>query len=93
MPRIMTYEATSGAFAQTTGQVFLVLIKMVIQFSGGPATVRVVNNTEDIVSNGQTFTAYPYEILLPEESEGKVTGARLRLDNVYSSLLFSRQLA
>lgn len=43
--------------------------------------VRVTNNGEAIVSNGDTFTAWPFVIELPGDTEGAPV-ARLRIANV-----------
>ena len=44
--------------------------------------LRVVNNTEDIVSQGNTFTACPFEISLPDDTDDGPPGARVTIDNV-----------
>ena len=44
--------------------------------------IRVVNNKESIVSNGDIYAGYPFEILLPDSSEDAPPTAKLRIDNV-----------
>lgn len=44
--------------------------------------IRVVNNTVDVPSNGNTYTAFPFEIALPESLEDSPPRARLKIDNV-----------
>jgi hypothetical protein len=74
---------TAPAVEQTTAQhaddPFLVLLT----FSGSelPTPIRVVRNREDIVSRGNTFSAYPFQISLPsdddQEAQAKVTIANV----------------
>lgn len=47
-----------------------------------PSPIRVCNNGEDIISNGETFLACPFDIELPDDAEGKVPGAKLSIANV-----------
>jgi len=47
--------------------------------------IRVVLNTKDIVSNGNTFIAYPFEVKYPSDNEG-VPEADLRIANVDTSI-------
>ena len=42
----------------------------------------MVNNTVDIVSQGETYIAYPFEIALPDEDAESVARVTLRIDNV-----------
>lgn len=44
--------------------------------------ILVVNNKENIISNGDEYTAYPFEIVLPDSSEESPPRAKLRIDNV-----------
>lgn len=44
--------------------------------------LRVVNNKSDITSNGEVYTAFPFEIELPSDLEDAPPNARLRIDNV-----------
>ena len=58
----------------------LVLLK--IDHADINPAIRVVNNTVDITSNGDIFTAFPFEITLPNNLEDAPPRARLRIDNV-----------
>jgi hypothetical protein len=44
--------------------------------------VRVVRDTQDLVSNGETFIALPFEISLPDDIEGQLPRAPIRIDNI-----------
>lgn len=68
-----------SAFAQETDDVWLILLT--IEHTDLPATIRVVNNTEDVTSGGDTYTAFPFRIALPDSREGAPPRARLEIDN------------
>lgn len=77
--RTLSAAGLASIHAQQTSEVWLVLLTI----SGtGMTTLRVVNNNEDIVSNGQTFVAFPFEITLPSEDSDSPPRAYLRIDNV-----------
>lgn len=67
------------AYAQE-GNDFLVLLTFDHADLAEP--VRVVNNTEDIESNGQTYIAFPFQITLPTNTADSPPRARLSIDNV-----------
>lgn len=76
----MTTELTTSAFAQETDEVWLVLIT--IDHDDLSQAIRVVNNTEDVTSRGDTYTAFPFDITLPDAREDAPPRARLVIDNV-----------
>lgn len=69
-----------AAFLQDTDEAVLVLLT--IAHDDINPSIRVVNNTVDITSNGNLFTAFPFDITLPDEKEQGAPGARLTIDNV-----------
>lgn len=79
MPRTLSTAAVTSLTAQETGEVWLVLLTI---SNPGITTIRVVNNTEDIVSRGNTYQAFPFEIELPGQDPDSPSSARLRIDNV-----------
>ena len=44
--------------------------------------VRVVRDTQDLISNGHTFTAMAFDIQMPDDVEGQLPRAPIRIDNV-----------
>jgi len=44
--------------------------------------IRVVNDREDVISNGVTYTAFPFGISLPDDLEDAPPRARLQISNV-----------
>lgn len=50
------------------------------------ATIRVTNDNKDVVSNGNTFIAYPFSITLPNDNED-VGVAELQIANVDRTII------
>lgn len=70
---------------QQEGGGFLVLL--VITHADIDPPIRVVNNTEDIVSTAdgtgaQTYIAFPFDVVLPEQQQDAPGEAQLTIDNV-----------
>jgi len=74
----MTAEAE--LLKQETGEAFLVLLT--IDHDDLTAPIRVVNNHENITSNGNEFIAFPFEIELPGAGGDSLPEVTLRIDNV-----------
>lgn len=60
----------------------LPLVLIEIHHADLASPILVVNNTVNVVSNGDTYTAFPFEISLPDSLEDAPPRARLRIDNV-----------
>lgn len=45
-------------------------------------TIRVVNNRENVTSNGDSYIAFPFEIVLPDQADDAPPRARVRIANV-----------
>ena len=84
MSRTLSTAAYSSINAQQTGEVFHVLLT--IENSGG-MPIRMTDNTEDVVSRGTTFIAYPFALELPSDEAGNISQARLSIDNVARALV------
>lgn len=79
MPTLSDLAKQSINAAQT-GEVWLILLT--ISHAAISPSIRVVNNNEDIVSRGNTFLAFPFELALPQESGEQLTTIGLQIDNV-----------
>lgn len=77
---MVTSTFKQAAFLQETGDVFLALL--IIAHDDISPSIRVVNNTQDITSNGNVYTAFPFDIELPDAQESGTPRARLTIDNV-----------
>lgn len=64
----------------------LPLIALVIEHDSLPAPIRVVNNTENVIVEGQEFIAFPFDLALPDSLEDAPPRAKLRIDNVSREL-------
>lgn len=85
MPRPLSPRAIIEAQRVNSTEVFLVLATV---FMGGATEdIRIVNNTENLVSRGQTFIGIPLRITLPEDPEEFITSnASVEIDNVDPSI-------
>lgn len=90
MPRTLPTTVITAVNSQTTPSAFLVLVE--ISYSTIP-TIYFVNNTEDIVSNGVTYTAYPFSVILPPDDPDLQVRARLTLSHVTTELNVLRSIA
>jgi len=50
-------------------------------------TLYLARDSADVVSNGRTYTAFPFDIDLLDESQNEITGSKLSLGWVDSSIL------
>lgn len=80
MSRTLSTLAKQAIYMQETSEVFLLLVT--ITHATLPVPIRVVNNTQDCVSRGNTFTALPFGFVLPGEREDQIPMSRLWVDNV-----------
>lgn len=51
------------------------------------ATVRLVNNTEDVISNGDLYQAFPFSVVLPPDTDDSLPFLRVSLSNVTRELV------
>ena len=79
----LTSDAYSAMFAPQTDEVYLFLAA--IEYSGG--TLYIVNNSENVTSNGQEYTAYPFEVRPPDEGGSGSSRARMTVCNVDRELV------
>ena len=49
--------------------------------------IRVVNNVENITSNGNVYTAFPFELILPQDDGDTLPQVIISLSNVDLSLV------
>lgn len=83
--RPVTQAFLRAVRARETEEVFLLLLTLNHADLAQP--IRVVDNTQDVVSGGNAFVAYPFEIDLPEDTGERPARARIRIDNVDRQLV------
>lgn len=66
MPRTLPTDIVRAMTAPSSDALFLFL--MTIEHAAVDP-IRIVNNTEPVTSNGVTFSAFPFGIILPSEDE------------------------
>lgn len=71
---------THEAQADTSSDPILVLLTITHADLGAP--LRFVANTVDVVSRGNTFTAYGFGFAAPGDGESGATSARIVIDNI-----------
>ena len=70
--------------AAETSSAFLVLIEISHTLF---TTVRLVNNTEDITSNSQVYTAFPFAAIFPPDTDQVNAVAKLSVPNATRELI------
>jgi hypothetical protein len=72
--------AKKAVFDQQTEEVFLILLE--IDHDNLATPLRVVNNYENITSNGDLYYGFPFSVSLPSEMEDELPAVKLTIDNV-----------
>lgn len=80
MPRTLSDAARTSLFAAETDKVWLVLLT--IDHVSLATPIRVVRDERDLVSRGNTFVGFPFDIDLPLDAAGQVSSVPLSIDNV-----------
>ena len=64
------------------------LILLEINHADLEQPVRVINDTQDLTSNGKTFIACPFSVTLPADQERIIPKATLAVDNAGRDLMY-----
>lgn len=83
--RTISAEALKEMFAENTGLVFLHLLT--ITHESWTETYRFVNDNQDLVYNGNTYTALPFEATLPSDEDDVPPNVTLKIDNIDKNLV------
>lgn len=78
--RNLSSGAKSAIFAQQTGEAILVLIEL--SHPSFVSIMRFTANDQDVISGGNTYLAFPFEITLPDDEDDVPPKASLKIDNV-----------
>lgn len=79
MSRTVSPTALQAMLARETAEVFLVCLRLTHASFG---TIRVVNNTQQIVRADGTYLPFPFSIVLPNDSEDRVPEVTVQFDNI-----------
>lgn len=85
MSRSLSPVALESAFAQETGEVWLVLCTITHPSLATP--LRFVNDMQSLTSRGNLYIAFPFEVEFPEEDADSAGEARIVLDNIDQSIV------
>ena len=86
MPRPLSDALKTAMYAQETGEVMLAICTIShASILNGP--LRVVNDLQDFVSDGLTYTAFPFQVTLPTDGQDTLPRLRLVLDNIDRSII------
>lgn len=80
MARSLSSAARQALFAQQTGEAIIILLTL--SEASLPAPIRVCTAGEDVVSNGETYQAFPFEITMPDDTDEAPPTVRLTIDAV-----------
>lgn len=84
-------RAYSAAYKSTLGRTSAAeapLILLTINHAALGSPVYIVNDTQDVTSNGHLHIACPFRCDLPDDFEGQMPRARLAVDNVSRDLMY-----
>ena len=81
-PSVIPYAQSSSSDIT-----FLALLTFTIPSQPAVAPVRVVNNTVNIMSRGLEFQAYPFNVVLPQDTQDTLPTVALEIDNVSPDIM------
>lgn len=81
----LTPELLAQLFKQESEDPFLTLVTL--SHSTFPSDIRLVNNSVNITSNGNVFTAFPMKIRLPVDDGESARDFTIEFDNVSRELI------
>ena len=88
MARSLSVALRQSMFAQQTGEVFLSICSIShASILNGP--LRVVNNLQNLTSNGNVYAAFPFQVTLPADGIDGSPRVRLVLDSIDRSIILA----
>jgi Domain of unknown function (DUF1833) len=85
MANSLSPELLAQLFSQESNDPFLTLVTL--SHSSFAATVRLVNNSENIISRSNTFQAFPMKIVLPIDDGESAREVQIEFDNVAREII------
>lgn len=82
--RTLSVAAVRELLAQESGEAFLILLTLT---HPDMTTLRVVNNTQNVTSNGDLYVAFPFQIALPADLAEELPSLQLTISNVDRRLI------
>jgi len=85
MSRSLSSAAVRAALARETNEVFVALA--MIEHPSLDEPIRICTDSAPVVRSDGTFLPYPFEFILPEDTDGELPRAAVRVDNVDREVL------
>lgn len=85
MSRALSANALAALYAPETGECLLTLATL--SHPSLPVPIRIVNNSENVVHGGDTFTALPFELVLAADVEERAPEAKMRVANAERTIV------
>jgi hypothetical protein len=85
MSRTLSTTLVEAVLSQETKEIYLILLT--ISSDDLSYDLRFVNNYEDVVSGGETFLGFPFQISLPHDEERRLPSVKLIIDNVAREII------
>ncbi|ANN66475.1 DUF1833 family protein [Bordetella bronchialis] len=80
MSRAISTNGRRQLLATSADENLLVCLEIIHPDLAEP--IRVVRDTQDLLARGNTYTACPFDITLPDDIEGQIPQATIQVDNV-----------
>ena len=81
------FELDKNSFSRFLGRGLCLLVE--ISHSQLPQTYYLINNIKDVTIDGQLYQAYPFDVILPSQTEQ--SGTKITLSNINNTI--SKELA
>jgi hypothetical protein len=82
----MPLSAAATPLVQATSSEIVFIALLTFSLPGYP-TLRLCNNSVDVVSRGETFLAFPFQVSMPNEDAERLPQVQLRIDNVSGEII------
>ena len=76
------FELDKNSFSRYLGRGLCLLVE--ISHSQLPQTYYLINNIKDITIDGQLYQAYPFDVILPSQTEQ--SGTKITLSNINNTI-------
>lgn len=80
MPRPLSVPALTGAHAQETGEIYLVLLT--VNSADLAAPLRFSSDSVSTLSRGNVYQAFPFKPIFPSDQPGEIRPVQLQIDNI-----------
>lgn len=86
MPRPISAAAKRAMFAREYGGAALELLT-ISHDALGSTPIRLARNNENVISRGETYLGFPFDITVPNDEDGRIGNAQLTIENIDRTIL------